>query len=73
MARHANQRALTVNHTRVNSNPQPRLLPETSRRPALDALDDYVEDDSFDTPSRLGVSFHLLLTGQSRSGGLFNG
>lgn len=65
MARHVNQRAFTVNTQRVNENPQPR--PE-KRQAALDDLD---IEECFEAPTRLGTNFHLILTGQSRAGGIF--
>lgn len=70
MARHINQRALTVNMTRPNLNPQPR--PETA--PARRAvMDDLLEDlEPYESPSRLSGSIHLMLTGTSRAGGGFN-
>lgn len=67
MARHANQRALTVNPNRVNANPQPRPAPVKRQK----VLDDFEEMDEMEAPQRLGVNFHLILTGQFRAGGGF--
>lgn len=69
MARHINQRALTVNLTRENTNPQPRP-PEPARRAVMD---DLMEDlEPYESPARLSGSIHLMLTGMSRAGGGFN-
>ncbi|GBG14351.1 uncharacterized protein NMK_1950 [Novimethylophilus kurashikiensis] len=67
MARHVNQRAFTVNPNRVNENPQPR--PEPKRQKTLVEID--LGEADYEAPSRLGASFHLLLTGQSRAGGVY--
>ena len=69
MARHVNQRALTVNTARVNAKPQPRPpeAPRISRR-VLEGLDYTDELDDFQSPHTLGINFHLLLTGQFRAG-----
>lgn len=65
MARHVNQRAFTVNTQRVNDNPQPR--PEPKRQRVMDDLE--LSESPYESPARLGASFHLLLTGHSRAGG----
>lgn len=65
MARHENQRALTVNTQRVNLNPQA----PAKRQPLFDDVD-IEELGNTDMPTRLGASFHLLLTGQARAGHL---
>lgn len=66
MARHTNQRALTVNTKRINPNPQP-----AAPKPAAPARNKGLEIDEidFDAPSHLDLGFHLILTGQSRAGG----
>lgn len=70
MARHVNQRALTVNPAKAHLHlkHQPKAAP---RQKTLDDFDAFDEHDSYDAPQRLGVNFHLLLTGQSRAGGVF--
>lgn len=69
MARHINQRALTVNPDRPNANPQPRP-PEPARRAVMD---DLLEDlEPYESPARLSGSIHLMLTGTSRAGGGFH-
>lgn len=66
MARHINQRALTVNTARINLNPQPAPPQAVSRPPNLEAD---LEDVDLEAPSHLDLGFHLILTGYARAGG----
>lgn len=64
--RHPNQRALTVNTRRVNTNPE-----ASRQRVARAVMPDLCDTDSYGSPSaRLSDNFHLLLNGFSRAGGI---
>ncbi len=67
MARHINQRALTVDLTRV---PLHKGKAKTVRTELNDLSLDW-ECSIYDFPDRLDAGIHLLLNGQSRTQGHF--
>ena len=68
MARHINQRALTVNTKRENTHPQARRVQNKVATPCSKRDEDFVEFDDYEAPLFAGANLHLLLTGQHRAG-----
>lgn len=67
MARHINQRALTINTKRENTHPQARRI-QNKVATKCKREEDFIEQDDYDAPLFAGANLHLLLTGQHRAG-----